>query len=224
MQNSQINRVIKLVRRTGDKAVIMDNESDSVMMLMDLDAYEKILENSGRVETLTEEELMDRINRDVAVWRAYNDKERSEKLVDEEVVEQKPMAKSAPIMEEKRPILAKNNSFVPVEDADLGRTPILPEESASDIVAEEEEEKFYLEPVEQALYPQVIPYFFKARGLAKFLDICYSGYVAKNLATFYINFSFFKKFLKACLQDKYGWTKIYSDHSVIVPCKDQSYG
>ncbi len=148
MQNSQINRVIKLVRRTGDKAVIMDNESDSVMMLMDLDAYEKMLENSGRVETLTEEELMDRINRDVAVWRAYNDKERSEKLVDEEVVEQKPMAKSAPVMEEKRPILAKNNSFIPTEDADLGHTPILPEESAGDIVAEEEEEKFYLEPVE----------------------------------------------------------------------------
>lgn len=148
MQNSQINRVIKLVRRTGDKAVIMDNESDSVMMLMDLDAYEKMLENSGRVETLTEEELMDRINRDVAVWRAYNDKERSEKLVDEEVVEQKPMAKSAPVMEEKRPILAKNNSFISTEDADLGHTPILPEESAGDIVAEEEEEKFYLEPVE----------------------------------------------------------------------------
>ena len=148
MQNSQINRVIKLVRRTGDKAVIMDNESDSVMMLMDLDAYEKMLENSGRVETLTEEELMDRINRDVAVWRAYNDKERSEKLVDEEVVEQKPVAKPASIMEEKRPILAKNNSFAPVEDIDTHRTPILPEDSAGDIVAEEEEEKFYLEPVE----------------------------------------------------------------------------
>jgi hypothetical protein len=148
MQNSQINRVIKLVRRTGDKAVIMDNESDSVMMLMDLDAYEKMLENSGRVETLTEEELMDRINRDVAVWRAYNDKERSEKLIDEEIVEQKPVAKPVPIMEEKRPILAKNNSFTPVEDADMRHTPILPEDSANDIVAEEEEEKFYLEPVE----------------------------------------------------------------------------
>lgn len=148
MQNSQINRVIKLVRRTGDKAVIMDNESDSVMMLMDLDAYEKMLENSGRVETLTEEELMDRINRDVAVWRAYNDKERSEKLADEEVVEQKPAVKPMPIMEEKRPALAKNNSFAPTEDADLRNTPILPVDSASDIMAEEEEEKFYLEPVE----------------------------------------------------------------------------
>lgn len=148
MQNSQINRVIKLVRRTGDKAVIMDNESDSVMMLMDLDAYEKILENSNGVETLTEEELMDRINRDVAVWRAYNDKERSEKLVDEEIVEQKPAVKSAPIMEEKRPVLAKNTGFAPVEDRGLNSTPILPEDSASDILAEEEEEKFYLEPVE----------------------------------------------------------------------------
>jgi hypothetical protein len=148
MQNSQINRVIKLVRRTGDKAVIMDNESDSVMMLMDLDVYEKMLENSGRVETLTEEELMDRINRDVAVWRAYNDKERSEKMVDEEIVEKKLVEKQMPIMEEKRPIIAKNNNFSPAQDADLRNTPILPEDSAGDIVAEEEEEKFYLEPVE----------------------------------------------------------------------------
>src|SRR3989344_5038562 len=78
MQNSQLNRVIKLVKRTGDKTVIMDNESDAVMMLMDLSAYEKMLGGSEGVEKLTEEGLLEKINRDVAVWRAYNDKEQPE--------------------------------------------------------------------------------------------------------------------------------------------------
>lgn len=149
MQNSQINRVIKLVRRTGDKAVIMDNESDSVMMLMDLDAYEKMLENSGRVETLTEEELMDRINRDVAVWRAYNDKERSEKLVAEEVLEKKPIPKATSPSENIRYEAAKPLETSQKISMNQTENPMVSqEESASDILAEEDEEKFYLEPVE----------------------------------------------------------------------------
>lgn len=143
MQNSQINRVIKLVRKTGDKVVLMDNESDAVMMLMELDAYEKMLSSTPQpVEQLTEEELMERINRDVAVWRAYNDKQQQETI--DKVLEKnelKPLVK------------AKNTVVEPVSDVSekpaenfsgaIGR-----EDSASDIVAEEDEEKFYLEPIE----------------------------------------------------------------------------
>lgn len=146
MQNSQINRVVRLVRRTGDKAIIMDNESDAVMMLMDLGAYEKILDNSRGVEKLTEEELMERINRDVAVWRAYNDKERLETF--DKVLEKAPVVEPAPAVKTE-PNLAKTT----VEKASDLPTPEYSryagtEESASDIVAEEGEEKFYLEPVE----------------------------------------------------------------------------
>ena len=133
MQNSQLNRVIKLVKRTGDKTVIMDNESDAVMMLMDLSAYEKMLGGSEGVEKLTEEGLLEKINRDVAVWRAYNDKEQPEE----------------PVVVEK----GKNINLTPVEDAPvtISKYPSIhaeQEQSAHDIVAEEEEEKFYLEPVE----------------------------------------------------------------------------
>ena len=143
MQNSQINRVIKLVRKTGDKVVLMDNESDAVMMLMELDAYEKMLSSTPQpVEQLTEEELMERINRDVAVWRAYNDKQQQETI--DKVLEKnelKPLVK------------AKNTVVEPVSDVSEKPTEnfsgaIGREDSASDIVAEEDEEKFYLEPIE----------------------------------------------------------------------------
>lgn len=143
MQNSQINRIIKLVRKTGDKVVLMDNESDAVMMLMELGAYEKMLSNTPQpVEQLTEEELMERINRDVAVWRAYNDKQQQETI--DKVLEKnelKPLnkAKNTPV---------ELVSEMPEKPTENFSGAIDREDSASDIVAEEDEEKFYLEPIE----------------------------------------------------------------------------
>ena len=75
MKSSQLNRVIKLLRRTGEKAMIMDDESDEVMMLMNLTDYEKMLGGSRDIEKMTEEELLEKINRDIAVWRTSNEKD-----------------------------------------------------------------------------------------------------------------------------------------------------
>lgn len=143
MQNSQLNRVINLVKRTGDKTVIMDNESDAVMMLMDLGAYEKMLDNSSGakngIEKLTEEELLEKINRDVAIWRASNDKERVETY--DEVIFSVGVEKNKSVnlnSAETTPITMNKYPSVLAEQ----------EQSAHDIVAEEDEEKFYLEPVE----------------------------------------------------------------------------
>ena len=147
MQNSQLNRVINLVKRTGDKTVIMDNESDAVMMLMDLGVYEKMLESSfgakndkGDIEKLTEEELLEKINRDVAIWRASNDRERVE-TYDEVMEKTSKLEKGkdvSPHSVETAPITINKYPSIQAEQ----------EHSASDIVSEEEEEKFYLEPVE----------------------------------------------------------------------------
>ncbi|TSC84053.1 MAG: Uncharacterized protein G01um101413_856 [Parcubacteria group bacterium Gr01-1014_13] len=143
MQNSQLNRVINLVKRTGEKTVIMDNESDAVMMLMDLGAYEKMLDHTpareSSVEKLTEEELLEKINRDVAIWRASNDRERVE--VYDEVVEKSPKFEKAMMVE-------KSVETVPITVNKYPNVQVEQEHSASDIVAEEDEEKFYLEPVE----------------------------------------------------------------------------
>ena len=143
MQNSQLNRVINLVKRTGEKTVIMDNESDAVMMLMDLGAYEKMLDHTpareNSVEKLTEEELLEKINRDVAIWRASNDRERVE--VYDEVIEKSPKFEKVMMVE-------KSVETVPITVNKFPSIQAEQEQSASDIVAEEDEEKFYLEPVE----------------------------------------------------------------------------
>ncbi|MBP6859675.1 MAG: hypothetical protein KBC69_03600 [Candidatus Magasanikbacteria bacterium] len=148
MKNSQIDRVIKLVRRTGDKVVLMDNESDAVMMLMELGSYEKMLANSEGVEKLTEEELMEKINRDVAIWRASNDRERLETF--DSILEKSPISRENSVVP---PVTAPADRFAQEAPEPSFSTPKQPtnisrEESASDIIAEEDEEKFYLEPVE----------------------------------------------------------------------------
>lgn len=149
MHNSQLNRVISLIKRTGDKTIIMDNESDAVMMLMDLGMYEKMLDNHTGVEKLTEEELMEKINRDVAIWRARNDKEWVSPFGGSPAGRETSVAPSSdpvyvpkqeePTMMEK----GKEVNLVKVESFQAEQ-----EHSAGDIVAEEDEEKFYLEPVE----------------------------------------------------------------------------
>lgn len=146
MQNSQLNRVINLVKRTGDRTVIMDNESDAVMMLMDLGAYENMLERSSGIEKLTEEELLEKINRDVAVWRAYNDKEKVE-LYDEALAPTSRQEKPR-VVEKSKDINLVTPEDVPVTLNKYPNVNAQQEQSASDIVAEEDEEKFYLEPVE----------------------------------------------------------------------------
>ena len=148
MQNSQLNRVINLVKRTGHKTIIMDNESDAVMMLMDLGAYEKMLDHSAgdRIEKLTEEELLDKINRDVAIWRANNDKERAETY--DEVMEKPPKSEKATVVEKGTDISLNSAETTPITVNKYPNIQVEQEQSASDIVAEEDEEKFYLEPVE----------------------------------------------------------------------------
>jgi hypothetical protein len=120
-------------------------------MLMDLGAYEKMLASAPQpVETMTEEELMEHINRDVAVWRAYNDKEQQDTLGT--VVEKAHAQTGAFQASGNGPDQATPKSVEMAKQSDFAKSehhiPAAAEESASDIVAEEEEEKFYLEPVE----------------------------------------------------------------------------
>jgi len=125
----------------------MDNESDAVMMLMDLGAYESMLDRSSGIEKLSEEELLEKINRDVAVWRAYNDKERTEAYNDVPVYTPKPAEKPV-VMEKGRDVNLSVAEDAPVTINKYPSVNAEQEHSASDIVAEEEEEKFYLEPIE----------------------------------------------------------------------------
>lgn len=72
MKSEQLNRALRLVKRAGEKFLIMDSDTDKVFALMDLEDYENILEmKRDNIEDYSEEEMLDKIDRDLQNWRLH---------------------------------------------------------------------------------------------------------------------------------------------------------
>jgi hypothetical protein len=83
--DAAIKKAISLAKKTGDRIIIVDSScpSDS-FVIMPFEQYErlslnvsqkdKLLEN---VKNLTDQDLIDKINRDIAVWKESQEMERS---------------------------------------------------------------------------------------------------------------------------------------------------
>lgn len=73
---SQIEKAINLAKKTGDRLIIFDHiNTDRAMVVLGLNEYEQLLDNRPEPESLTEEQLLDRINRDIATWKDTNNSE-----------------------------------------------------------------------------------------------------------------------------------------------------
>ncbi len=78
---NQLQKVINLVNKTGDRVIVVDSANpENIFVVMGLDEYEKIVGYTetkqiwqSKIRDLTEDELLDRINRDIAIWKSEND-------------------------------------------------------------------------------------------------------------------------------------------------------
>lgn len=64
-----LEQVLDLVHRTGDKVVVVSEHHDPYV-IMPVKEYEALLHSSSPVKHLSEDELLEKINRDIAVWKA----------------------------------------------------------------------------------------------------------------------------------------------------------
>ena len=92
--SDQFKKIIELIKKTGDKVIVFDsNNPDDSYVVMDFDRY---IKNSAEIEkkpdfipkkeeikNLTEEDLTDKINREISMWK--NDK-NAEALSEEDKV------------------------------------------------------------------------------------------------------------------------------------------
>lgn len=151
MNNIQLERTLRLLRRTGDKAVVVDPGSDEVFMLMNLDAYEDMLDDLENIDPCGPFQNFDD---DDGNAPSGDDLELSGGLsedFDEAPIAEEELAVGAdPIMVAPRPSQATqlepldfSEVWPKKEPAELGN-----EEGLADVPDEGEEEKFYLEPVE----------------------------------------------------------------------------
>lgn len=74
MQN-QLQKAINLAKITGDRIIVIDSSgSEAAFAVMNLKEYEEFILGQNEIRDLTEEELLNRINRDVAIWKSENDR------------------------------------------------------------------------------------------------------------------------------------------------------
>ncbi len=66
----QLQRFIDLVNKTGDKLVIFDRyQPDNSFVILGINDYEQLVTKPSALGDLTEEELADKINGDIAIWK-----------------------------------------------------------------------------------------------------------------------------------------------------------
>lgn len=156
MNNIQLERTLRLLRRTGDKAVIVDPGSDEVFMLMNLEAYESLLDEIAESQTIPNPDGFDDkaeaedvlLNTDLAMPDATaGDFDEAPPSVGEE--SGLPPDDPAPVERLRPAIEAETLDFSGVwpKKEELPSEPVS-EESLEDVPDEGEEEKFYLEPIE----------------------------------------------------------------------------
>jgi hypothetical protein len=138
---NQLEKAIDICKKTGDRLIVFDNiRSDSPFVVMNLDEYEKLVLQRSEIRGLTEEELLDKINRDIALWKSNQPSEEFE-LKQEENERFEPEMAASISMEE-----AKDDEADISSSLSKNRWAIKSEikEGAEEII---EEDRHYLEEV-----------------------------------------------------------------------------
>lgn len=151
MTNEHLQRVLRLIKKTGDKGFIIDPEADDMFVLMDVDSYEKILGTDSPAAPEVKEpesELDDYVLDDI-----IEVEERHRKAAPAEEAPVEPTRLSGNDLYKNLPAqLRKKFEFSAASDwrADDKKPNAVSseEESLADVPHDEDEEKFYLEPVE----------------------------------------------------------------------------
>lgn len=85
--SQELKKVIKMVKETGDRIIVFDpEEGGDNFVVLPWEEYEKLIKYSGikseektkegELKNLTENELIDKINRDIAAWKNENEGKR----------------------------------------------------------------------------------------------------------------------------------------------------
>jgi len=76
--DSSLKRIIKLIKKTGDRFIVTDADYELPYVVMSLDSYEKIILTEKVDEPVSEEmselQLLEKINNDIAVWKSQQEK------------------------------------------------------------------------------------------------------------------------------------------------------
>jgi accessory colonization factor AcfC len=75
----KLKRILDLIKKTGDRYIFDDNQGNSFVIL-NINDYENLVLKNSPVKNLSEDELLNKINKDIAVWKAVQTEEKEEQL------------------------------------------------------------------------------------------------------------------------------------------------
>jgi hypothetical protein len=135
---NQLEKALNLAKKTGDRLIVFDQlKTDHALVILGLDDYEKLALKGEDKSDLTEDDLLDTINRNIAAWKNDSDAVNSDMTAadffsakNEQKYSEKPLEED----EEKRSKNAKNLWSIPKQI----------KEGAEEII---EEDRQYLEEV-----------------------------------------------------------------------------
>jgi hypothetical protein len=64
-----LKKILELIKKTGDR-FIFEDEENNLYIVLGLADYENLIWKHSDVRELTEEELLNKINKDIALWKA----------------------------------------------------------------------------------------------------------------------------------------------------------
>jgi len=77
-----LERAINLAKKTGDRLIVFDSAKPAnAYVVMSLVDYENLVTKNSLIRDLTEDELLDKINRDIAIWKS--EQEYKDNLADQ---------------------------------------------------------------------------------------------------------------------------------------------
>lgn len=72
---SSLDRLIALSKRTGDRLIVHDPYGGRDVVIMDVEQYKHLIDGRHGVADMDENEFIDRLHRDIAVWQSNQDEE-----------------------------------------------------------------------------------------------------------------------------------------------------
>ncbi|MFA6215036.1 MAG: hypothetical protein WC768_00530 [Patescibacteria group bacterium] len=124
--SNALEKIIELAKKTGDNCIVLDHKGEPTYVVVSFASYESMILGKSEVAGLTENELLEKINRDIANWKATQQQDNLDNWdVIESAIEDVKRVKVSPVIEEKS--LKQANNFAVSEAAD---------------------EKYYFEPID----------------------------------------------------------------------------
>lgn len=88
--DNTLKKVMRLIEKTQSRCIIVDENANPAYIMMPVKDFEA-LADTNHVSNLTEEEFIEKINRDLSVWRSAQE---DEKLLEWEFIRPKKLSES----------------------------------------------------------------------------------------------------------------------------------